>query len=169
MNDQGPVRVLSSRSVERGVQVAQASHRTWFRLTLVFLGLFGAAFAISGLLVALPRPAVGGTCGPGKSSEAAIVALFNPGSIGAGPEPPATSATDRADWMAFVGECQASADGRVLGALVILAVSLAVALVGHRVVDEVSQTAGRARSGRCAPAAHRIPTPGILAAASMRN
>jgi hypothetical protein len=110
--------------------VAQASHRTWFRLTLVFLGLFGAAFAISGLLVALPRPAVGGTCGPGKSSEAAIVALFNPGSIGAGPEPPTTSATDRADWMAFVGECQASADGRVLGALVILAVSLAVALVG---------------------------------------
>ena len=110
--------------------MAQASHRTWFRLTLVFLGLFGAAFAISGLLVALPRPAVGGTCGPGKSSEAPIVALFNPGSIGAGPEPPTTSATDRADWLAFVGECQASADGRVLGALVILAVSLAVALVG---------------------------------------
>jgi hypothetical protein len=110
--------------------VAQASHRTWFRLALVFLGLFGAAFAITGLLIALPRPAVGGTCGPGKSSESAIVALFNPGSIGAGQEPPATSATDRADWMAFVGECQASADGRVLGALVILAVSLAVALVG---------------------------------------
>jgi hypothetical protein len=110
--------------------VEQASRRTWFRVTLVFLGLFGAAFAVTGLLVALPKPAIGGTCGPGKSSEAAIVALFNPGSIGAGPEPPASSATDRADWMAFVGECQASADGRVLGALGILAVSLAVALVG---------------------------------------
>jgi hypothetical protein len=102
----------------------------WFRVTLVFLGLFGAAFAISGLLIALPKPAIGGTCGPGKSSESAIVALFNPGSIGAGAEPPATSATDRADWMAFVGECQASADARVLAAVVIFAVSLAVALVG---------------------------------------
>jgi hypothetical protein len=110
--------------------VEQSSRATWFRLALVFLGLFGAAFAITGFLVALPKPAVGGTCGPGKSSEAAIVALFNPGSIGAGPEPPASSATDRADWMAFVGECQASADGRVLGALVILGVSLVVALVG---------------------------------------
>ena len=108
----------------------QASRSSWFRVALVFLGLFGAAFAITGFLVALPKPAIGGTCGPGKSSEAAIVALFNPGSIGAGPEPPATSATERADWMAFVGECQASADGRVLGALVILVVSLVVSLVG---------------------------------------
>ena len=102
----------------------------WFRLALVLVGLFGAAFAISGSLVALPRPAIGGTCGPGASSEPAIVALFNPGSIGAGPEPPTTSATNRADWMAFVGECQASADGRALGTLVILALSIAVALVG---------------------------------------
>ena len=130
MNDQSQVRVLSSRSIERGLRVEQASHWTWFRLALVFLGLFGAAFAISGLLVALPKPAVGGTCGPGKSSEAAIVALFDPGSIGAGPEPPATSPTERADWLAFVGECQASADGRVLGALVIFVVSLVAALAG---------------------------------------
>ncbi len=108
----------------------QDARRTWFRVALVFLGLFGAAFAITGMLVALPNPAVGGTCGPGKSSEPAIVALFNPGSIGAGPEPPASSATDRADWMAFVGECQASADGRVLGAVGILVVSLVVALIG---------------------------------------
>ncbi len=100
----------------------------------MFLGLFGAAFAISGLLVALPKPAVGGTCGPGKSSESAIVALFNPGSIGAGPEPSSTSATNRADWMAFVGECQASADGRVLAAVVIFVVSLTVALIGTALV-----------------------------------
>jgi hypothetical protein len=130
VNSQRRDRVLSSHSAERGLRVEQGSHRTWFRLALVFLGLFGAAFAVTGLLVALPKPAIGGTCGPGKSSEAAIVALFNPGSIGAGAEPPATSATQRADWMAFVGECQASADGRVLGALVIFVVSLVVAVVG---------------------------------------
>jgi hypothetical protein len=110
--------------------VEQASRRMWFRVALVLLGLFGVAFAISGLLVALPRPAIGGTCGPGASSETAIAALFDPGSIGAGPEPPATSATDRTDWMAFVGECQASADGRALGTLLILVLSIAVTLVG---------------------------------------
>jgi hypothetical protein len=105
-----------------------------FRLAFVFLGLFGAAFAISGLLVALPRPAVGGTCGPGTGSESAIVAFFDPGSIGAGPEPSATNATDRADWMAFVGECQASADSRVLATSAILTLSVGVALAGTALV-----------------------------------
>jgi len=125
-----PVQVVSSHSVERGTQVEQASRRMWFRLGLVFVGLFGAAFAISGACAALPRPAIGGTCGPGAGSETAMVALFNPGSIGAGPEPPATNATRRDGWMAFVGECQASADGRVLETVVILALSVGVALMG---------------------------------------
>jgi hypothetical protein len=130
VNEQRQVRVLSSRSIERGEQVEQASRGTWFRLTLVLLGLFGAAFAISGLLIDLPRPAIGGTCGSGTYSETAIVALLDPGSIGAGAEPPASKTTDRAKWMAFVAECQAATDSRALGALVVLAVSLGVGLGG---------------------------------------
>jgi hypothetical protein len=108
----------------------EPARRMAFRLALVFLGLFGVAFAITGLVVALPTPAVGGTCGPGKSSESSIVAFFDPSSIGAGAEPAATHATDRADWLAFVGECQASADGRVLATFAILVVALVAALAG---------------------------------------
>jgi len=110
--------------------VKRPQHHMWFRLFLVFLGLFGIAFAIAGLVVGLPRPAVGGTCGPSASSESAIVAFFDPGSIGAGAEPAATNATDRADWLAFVGECQASTDGRVLGTFAILILSIGLATVG---------------------------------------
>jgi hypothetical protein len=114
--------------------VRAASRQMGVRLAIVFLGLFGIAFAISGLLIGLPKPAVGGSCGPGRSSESAIVALFDPGSIGAGQEPPATSATDRADWLAFVGECQASADGRVLATFFIFTISVGVALAGTYLV-----------------------------------
>ena len=100
----------------------------------VLLGLFGAAFAVAGLFATLPAPAVGGTCGPGKSSESAIVAFFDPVSIGAGAEPAAatttTTALARADWMAFVGECQASADGRVLSTFFLLVLSVVVVVVG---------------------------------------
>ncbi len=100
----------------------------------VLLGLFGVAFAVAGLFATLPAPAVGGTCGPGKSSESAIVAFFDPVSIGAGAEPAAaattTSAIARADWMAFVGECQASADSRVLATFFLLVLSVVVLLVG---------------------------------------
>ena len=108
-------------------------------LALVLVGLFGIAFAISGVLTGLPRPAVGGTCGPGASSESSIVALFNPGSIGAGQEPATSSATDRANWMAFVGECQASADGRVLATLVILLASAGAAVGGLLLVREANR------------------------------
>jgi hypothetical protein len=114
--------------------VKQVMRNRGYRFALVFLGLFGAAFAISGLLVSLPSPAAGGTCGPGKGSESAIVAFFDPGSIGAGAEPPTTSATKRAGWMAFVGECQASADSRVLATFFILILSAAVALAGTALV-----------------------------------
>jgi hypothetical protein len=116
--------------MERGVQVGEPVRRMRFGLLFVFLGLFGLAFAITGLLVALPKPAVGGTCGPGKSSESSIVAFFDPGTIGAGAEPATTHATDRADWMAFVGECQASTDGRVLATFAIMVAALAVGLAG---------------------------------------
>src|ERR1700722_20618571 len=108
----GPRPALSSHPVERRPQVVEPASRVGFRLIFVFVGLFGAAFAITGALVALPKPGVGGTCGPGRSSESSIVAFFDPGSIGAGSEPATTDATDRAQWMAFVGGGQASAAGR---------------------------------------------------------
>jgi hypothetical protein len=110
--------------------VIEPRRQVGFTLIFVFLGLFGAAFAVTGAVVALPPPHVGGTCGPGSSSESSIVAFFDPGSIGAHAEPAAAHATDRADWMAFVGECQASADGRVLASFAILVLSVAVALAG---------------------------------------
>jgi hypothetical protein len=117
-----------------------------FRLVLVFVGLFGIAFAIAGLLVGLPKPAVGGTCGPGTSSESSIVAFFDPGSIGAGAEPAATSATNRADWLAFVGECQASADSRVLGTFAILIVAIGLASVGMALTLGESRKASVSRT-----------------------
>jgi hypothetical protein len=107
----------------------QISSRQVIRMALVFLGLFGVGLAISGLLVALPVPAAGGTCGPGKGSEAPIAALFDPISIGAGPEPPASETAAHAQWVAFVSECQTAADNRGMAAVAILAVSAGVALV----------------------------------------
>ena len=106
------------------------SSRTWVRLAVVFVGTLGAAIAITGMFIALPSPSVGGTCGPGQGSEAAIVALFNPVSIGAGPEPPASNANGRTEWSAFVAECQSSADGRILGALCLLVASVGIILLG---------------------------------------
>jgi hypothetical protein len=110
--------------------VRDISSRTWVRLALVFVGTLGVAIAITGMFIALPGPSVGGTCGPGQGSEAAIVALVNPGSIGAGTEPPASNADGRIEWSAFVAECQSSADGRVLGALCLLVASVGIALLG---------------------------------------
>jgi hypothetical protein len=110
--------------------VKQISSRTWVRLAVVFVGTLGVAIAITGMFIALPGPSVGGTCGPGRGSEAAIVALVNPGSIGAGTEPPATNAEGRTEWSAFVAECQSSADGRVLGAVCLLVASAGIALLG---------------------------------------
>lgn len=104
------------------------------RLAFVAIGVFGAVFAISGLVIALPKPAAGGTCGPGAVSEAPIVAVLDPVSIGAGQEPSTSNATSHEQWLAFVGECQASADGTVLAALAILVASAGVAILGPRIV-----------------------------------
>ena len=49
------------------------------------LALSGSAVVV---VLPLPQPAVGGTCGPGGGSEPAIAALVHPSSIGAGPERP---------------------------------------------------------------------------------
>jgi hypothetical protein len=114
--------------------VKQSSLRLVFKLALVFVGLFGAAFAISGALTAMPAPSVGGTCGPSRASETSIEAFFDPASIGAGAEPSSSHAEARFEWLAFVGQCQALADARVFSTFVILVVSLDVALLGFVLV-----------------------------------
>jgi hypothetical protein len=110
--------------------VEQSSRQWWIRVAFLALGLFAAAFAISGVLIALPPPAAGGTCGPGTASEAPIVALLDPVTIGAGPEPAVTDSAARQNWLAFVGDCQSSADNRGLAALAILVLAVLVAVVG---------------------------------------
>jgi hypothetical protein len=110
--------------------VSRSPVRTATTLALAFLALFGAAFAVISLVLALPAPAAGGTCGPGQGSEAAIVAFFDPITIGAGPEPPATNPAGRAQWSAFVNQCQTAADDRALTAFPILFVSAGIAVIG---------------------------------------
>jgi hypothetical protein len=102
----------------------------WVRLVLVSLGLFGLAFAVTGLLTGLPRPAVGGTCGPGRGSEAAIVAFFDPVTIGAGQQPPTSDTAAHAQWQAFVQECQSAADDRIGATLAILVFSVGLIVAG---------------------------------------
>ena len=114
--------------------MSSLSRQSWVRLAFAFVGLLGATFAITGVLIALPAPSAGGTCGPGRGSETPIEALLNPGSIGAGAEPAATNAEARYQWSAFVSECQASADGRVLAGLAILVASVGVGVLGPMVV-----------------------------------
>jgi hypothetical protein len=94
------------------------------------IGLFGTAFAISGLASPLPLPAARGTCGPGRGSEAAAIAFFDPVTIGAGAEPPASKSAERAQWIAFVHECQSAADQRVAITLPVLVVSVALVVGG---------------------------------------
>jgi hypothetical protein len=129
----------------------QLSSRSWVRLAFAFLGVFGAAFAITGMLVALPKPAAGGTCGPGTGSEAAIQALVDPGSIGAGSEPPASDATGRAQWQAFVDECQTTTDDRAIAALVILLLSIGIAIFGPTLVAGRKRRTARAKEPPQAP------------------
>ena len=99
-------------------------------LLFVFIGCFGTAFAAAGLLTALPAPAVGGTCGPSTGSETALQALAQPGSIGAGPEPPVSNATAHHQWQTFIQQCQSLADRRGLASLAIFVFSVAVAVIG---------------------------------------
>jgi hypothetical protein len=123
------------------------SDRTWTRILVVCLGLFGVAFAVTGLLVGLPSPAAGGTCGPGQGSEAAIVALFDPGTIGAGPEPAATNQAARAQWTAFVQECQTAADDRGAATFAILIVSIAIVFFGAVVIGRSTRRRQRGYAG----------------------
>jgi hypothetical protein len=110
--------------------VKSLSYPQRVRIVFTAIGIFGAAIAISGLIIALPKPAAGGTCGPGTASEAPIVAALDPVSIGAGREPASSDTKSYEQWLAFVGECQASADGTVLAAVLILMVSAGIAVGG---------------------------------------
>lgn len=107
-----------------------ATVRLWIRLGFAIVGVFGVAVAISAVVVNLPAPGVGGTCGPGSGSEAPIAAFFNPASIGAGVEPSSASAVAHSLWLAFVGECQSSTDARILIGMAVLVLSVAFALLG---------------------------------------
>ena len=104
--------------------------RTLLILIFVFIGCFGTAYAAAGMLTALPPPAIGGTCGPSTGSETALEALAEPGSIGAGPQPPASNTTGHRQWETFVQECQSLADRRGMASLVIFVISLVVAGAG---------------------------------------
>jgi hypothetical protein len=123
----------------------QSSSRVfWAIVALLFVGVFGGALAITGAVAALP-PVAGGTCGPGTNSEAAIVALFDPGSIGAGPEPATNANGGRQEWKAFVHECQTAADNRGLVVLAVLVGSIVVVAVGSVLV---LRSAGKPRCSR---------------------
>jgi hypothetical protein len=117
-----------------------STHR-WIGATLALLGVVGVAIAVTAVLTALPAPAAGGTCGPGRGSESAIVAFFDPGSIGAGAEPPAANTTSHAQWLAFVAECQSATDARVLAGLAVLVLSLLLVLGGLLIIRRGSKRA----------------------------
>ena len=57
-------------------------------------------------------------------------AVVNPGSIGAGAEPPASRASARKQWTQFVDDCQTATDHRVLIAVPVLVVSVVVGVIG---------------------------------------
>lgn len=108
----------------------QSPTRVALVLVFVFIGCFGVAYAAAGMLTALPAPAIGGTCGPSTGSETALEALAQPGSIGAGPQPPASNVTAHHQWSTFIQQCQALADHRGLASLAVFVISLAVAGAG---------------------------------------
>lgn len=130
----------------------QSTYRTWTRLVFALVGVLGVTIALTAVLVALPQPAVGGTCGPGKGSETPLAAFFDPGSIGAGVEPPTSSVTGQAEWLAFVSECQSATDARILTGFAVLVLSVGVALLGPALVLGASTDRRRRRPAAAAPA-----------------
>jgi len=123
--------------------------------------LLGVGFLAAGVTVALsslPNPAAGGTCGPSQtSSESALAAFVNPGSIGAGPEPPAASG-ERPQWLAFVDQCQTATDTRMAQAGATLAAGLLLGLGPPWLLRRRRRKAGPAdQSG--GPAAGWYPDP----------
>ena len=108
----------------------QSPTRVFLIIVLVFLGCFGVAYGATGMLTALPAPAIGGTCGPSTASETALQALTQPGSIGAGPQPPKSNVTAHRQWQTFIDQCQDLADRRGLASLAITVISISAAGAG---------------------------------------
>jgi hypothetical protein len=127
-------------------------------VALVCAGLFGVALTVSGLFSPLTPPAGGGTCGPGQGSEAAIVAIFDPVTIGAGPEPPRDQRGNRARWSAFVQACQSASDQRAAITLPVLVTSAGLTLVGGVVLRR------RSRRATAGPPDHDVPHRSLSAA-----
>jgi hypothetical protein len=107
---------------------------TWVRLVFVMVAVFVFAGGAVWALLPLPKPAIGGTCGPGTSSEPAAFAFFNPGSIGAGSEPPASNPSGQQQWATFVSECQSATDLRMWITFVLVALSVFLALLAPLIV-----------------------------------
>ncbi len=113
--------------------MAQRRAPRWIGITLLLLAVVGVAIALTAVLTSLPPPPVGGTCGPGRGAESAIAAFFNPGSIGAGREPAGNSVA-HLQWYAFVGQCQASTNSRMMIGLAVLVLALLIAVAGWLVL-----------------------------------
>jgi hypothetical protein len=110
---------------------------TWVRLVFVMVAVLVFAGGTVFALLPLPNPATGGTCGPGKSSEPAAFAFFDPGSIGAGPEPSASNPSGQQQWTSFVSECQSATDSRMWIFALLLALSLFLALLAPLAVNQL--------------------------------
>lgn len=120
------------------------------RIASWVVGILALAGAIAIVVLPLPKPAAGGTCGPGRGSEPAVVAFFDPVSIGAGPRPTSPPIAVF-EWQAFVGQCQASTNARMVDALALVLLSAFFLLIASPLV-------GRAWRG------HRMATaPGVPA------
>lgn len=120
------------------------------RLASWIIGILALAGAITVVVLPLPKPAAGGTCGPGRGSEAAIEAFFDPVSIGAGPRPSAPAIAVY-EWQAFVGECQASTNARMVDALALLVVAGFLLLVAAPLVGRAWRRQRHASAHTAAP------------------
>jgi hypothetical protein len=114
-------------------------------VVLLGLALLGLAMAVAGMLAPLPTPAAGGTCGPGRGSESAAEAFFNPGSIGAGGVP--STAAGYYQRLAFIGECQSSTDARMLQTGAVLVLSLVLLVIGLLLLRSPGRPAARRPAG----------------------
>lgn len=139
-----------------------ASGHAFHVVCLVLAGLALAAAIVIAVLP-LPKPATfrvdgvevtGGTCGPGKGSESAIEAFFDPVSIGAGPSASGSSieaGLENVGRLAFIGECQASTNGRMVDALALLIVAGFFGLVAPPLVRRAWHEPAATTTGQGVP------------------
>jgi hypothetical protein len=110
------------------VRKPSVSGLSWVRLALAVVAVMALASGLTVAFLPLAHPAAGVSCGPGSSSESAIVSFFDPVSIGAGTEPPASSAEQHYEWLAFVSECQSATNSQMLIAIVLVALAVLLGL-----------------------------------------